>query len=201
MTKTPDIAWTILEDSEGMDTVRLSADPIGRVIPEGVTVEVRVSNDRERRHRGEVEVTRGASVVLVGGEPVRFGTTPAKPSASARVEEGMRAGEWSGGDRTWIEYPKPVAYWRAVNVYANRADTNGWDDLPEGANHRFRDVVASAVAFVASELPHLWAGSDEVAAARVLASAEADMVKARAAVKSAKAELAKAKRAHDRATK
>lgn len=200
-TKT-DIEWSVVDGSEGIDCVRLSADPIGRVIPDGVTVEVRADVDREMCREGLLE-ERGASVILPGGEPVRFGSTLTKPSASARVKERMRAGEWRHPEsmREWVEYPKPVPYWGVMYVYANRADTGGWDDLPEGANTRFREVVASAVAFVAEHLPHLWSGSDVAAASRALASAEGDLVKARDAVKLAKAELRIAERVHARATR
>ena len=61
-----DIEWSIVDGSEGIDCVRLSADPVGRVIPDGVTVEVRADVDREMCREGLLEERRAQVARALG---------------------------------------------------------------------------------------------------------------------------------------
>lgn len=190
----PDIAWTVAERTD--DSVVLVAEPVPRVIPDGVRVRVAPfhvttyrETPRERRaqvHLVDAEGNRGRG----SAAGVRFGSTAAHPACSVEAAESTIGYGERQGER----------YWRGMRTTAWREDGIA-DDLPEGARGHLRDVLASAAAYAGEHLPELWQGADVAAARRALERAEDDLVASRNAVKTARAALRSAEAKLRRATR
>lgn len=195
----PAIVWHV-EHVDGASVI-LRAEPLARVIPDGLRVRVTARNETREEWRTdgpgrEVVPVRGASVVIVNADGVRdreqgvrFGGTLASGFCSATCEESQA---WY---QRGVELESPVDYWRAVyqSTLAWRYDSV--DDLPDGARAALYATLESAAAFAGEHLPGLWHGAALDTARQAVEAAQREADTARAALKRTRADLRRLERA------